>query len=206
MTMNWPDHPHPLTLDEYLALDEEIQRETELVDGIRVQREQRGRPHQKTAFRLANALETAVRKYRQSHTTGSPPCYEVNTEVNVLLWDVPPTIRKPDVIVHRCRDQFETLGAGDAVIVAEVISRWSESRDRIHKMGEYAKAGIPHYLIVQFDEMGATSVEHYAVLAAQPVYSKIGITHRDRDLWALNVTVPFDVQIGWQELEVGPPA
>ncbi|GAA2572986.1 Uma2 family endonuclease [Actinomadura fulvescens] len=203
--MNWPEHPDPLTLDEYLALDEEIQRETELVDGIRVQREQRGRAHQKTAFRLANALEAAVRKHRQSYSTGNPPCYEVNTEVNVVLWNVPPATRKPDVIVHRCRNQFETLEAADALVVAEVISRWSESRDRIHKMGEYAKAGIPHYLIVQFDEAGATIVEHYGLLGAQPGYSKIGITHRDRDIWALNVTVPFDIQVGWPELDIGLP-
>jgi Uma2 family endonuclease len=205
VTLNRPEHPHPLTLDEYLALDEELQRETEVVEGNLIPREERGRPHQKTGFRLANALETAVRKHRQAYSGGNPPCYEVNTEVSLLLWEVPLTIRKPDLIVHHCRDQFEMLDAGDALIVGEVISRWSETRDRIHKMGEYAKASIPHYLIVQFDEVGAIIVEHYALLNAEPGYSTIGITHRDRDIWALNVTAPFEIQIGWQELEVGPP-
>ncbi|TDD86232.1 Uma2 family endonuclease [Actinomadura rubrisoli] len=205
MSANWPDRPNPLTLDAYLALAEEVRREIEVVDGNVVPREERGRPHQKTAFRLASAFEADVRKYRAGHSGGAPPCYEVNTEVSVLLWEVPLTVRKPDVVVHHCRDQFEMLDAGDVVIAVEVMSRWSESRDRIHKMGEYAKARIPHYLIVQFDEVGATIVEHYALLDADLAYSKIGVSHRDRDLWALHMTVPFQIQVGWQDLEVGPP-
>ncbi|WP_433230647.1 Uma2 family endonuclease [Actinomadura formosensis] len=206
MTMNELERLHPLTLEEYLALDEEVRRESEVVEGNLIPREPRDRPHQKTAFRLAGAFEAAVLKYRAGHSASTSTCYEVNTEVPLRLWEVPLTVRKPDAIVHRCREQFEMLEAGDAVIVAEVISRWSESRDRIHKMGEYAKALIPHYLIVQFDELGATIVEHYALMGTDTSYSRIGTTHRDRDLWALNVTIPFEIQIGWPDLAIGLPA
>jgi hypothetical protein len=34
--------------------------------------------------------------------TGGAECYETNTEVDVLLWEVPPTARKPDAVLHRC--------------------------------------------------------------------------------------------------------
>ena len=209
MTMNEPAWQwQPLmSTEEYLALDEEVQRESEVVEGRLVAREPRERPHQKIGFRLANAFETAVLKHRSAHSgSSSAPCYEINTEVPLRLWDVPLTVRKPDAIVHRCREQFEMLEAEDAVIVAETISRWSESRDRIHKMGEYAKARIPHYLIVQFDELGATIVENYALLDMDTPYSKIGTTHRDRDIWALNLSIPFEIQVGWPDLAVGLPA
>jgi Uma2 family endonuclease len=207
MTMNELEYQRQslMSLEDYLALDEEVQRESEVVEGNLTPREPRTRPHQKTAFRLANAFEAAVLKYRTTHSGDTSTCYEINTEVPLRLWEVPATVRKPDAIVHQCRGQFETLEARDAVIVAEVISRWSVSRDRIHKMGEYAKALIPHYLIVQFDELGATIVEHYALMGTDTSYSMIGITHRDRDIWALNVTIPFDIQIGWPDLAVALP-
>jgi len=33
MTANWPERPPPLTLDDYLALDEEKRRDYEVVEG-----------------------------------------------------------------------------------------------------------------------------------------------------------------------------
>jgi len=48
---------HPLTLEDYLRLDEEIRRDAEVVEGVLVPREQRDRAHQKTGFRLAEATE-----------------------------------------------------------------------------------------------------------------------------------------------------
>ncbi|GAA4240353.1 hypothetical protein GCM10022254_64650 [Actinomadura meridiana] len=207
MPTSRPVRLHPMTLDEYLELDEDVRRSSEIVEGSLVPREPRERPHQKTAFRLANAFEAAVLKYRSAHSGSTAPCYEVNTEVPLQLWEVPLTIRIPDAIVHRCREQFERLDAADAIIIAEVISRWSQSRDRIHKMGEYAKSGIPHYLIVQFDERGATIVEHYALMSPDHLtYSQISVNHRDRDIWALNISIPFDIQISWQELDIILPS
>jgi Uma2 family endonuclease len=205
MTTSSIDHSGPTTLDEYFALDEDLRRETELIDGVIVPREQRGRKHQKTGFRLAEAIESAVAKLRRDHQGGGePPCTEVNTEVDVVLWEVPPTVRKPDVVVHHCLDDFEELAARDVLIVIEVVSRWSESRDRIHKMGEYAKARIPHYFIVEFDGAGARTLEHYALLAPNRHYSHLGTTHRDQSGLALDITDPFPLRIQWNELETAP--
>ncbi len=62
MTMNELERQQQelLSLEGYLALDEEVRRESEVVEGHLVAREPRDRPHQKTAFRLANAFEAAV--------------------------------------------------------------------------------------------------------------------------------------------------
>ncbi|MFC6878733.1 MULTISPECIES: Uma2 family endonuclease [Actinomadura] len=204
MTTNWLERPNPLSLDEYLALAEDARAEIEVVDGIVTLRERRDRAHQKTAFRLAEAVEAAAAKFRRDHGGGEPPCVEVNTEVELVLWEVPLTVRKPDAVAHRCLGPYEGLTAADVLIVAEIVSRWSDSRDRIHKKGEYAKAGIPHYLIVDFDEIGAVAVEHYALLGGERTYSRLAITHRDRDPCALNLSDPFTLRVEWRELEVAP--
>jgi len=106
--------------------------------------------------------------------------------------------------VHRCLTGFERLTASDAAVVIEVASPWSQARDRIHKKGEYAQAGIPHYLIVQCDEAGAVSVEHYALVDAERSYSATSTTHRDRDVFAIDMSTPFSVQVLWQALETAP--
>lgn len=97
-----PSHAAELeTLEAYLALDEETRRDLEVVDGVAVPREQRSRGHQKTGRRLADALESGIAKHGRSLARPeSAPCLDVNTEIEVILWDVPLHIRKPDVVVH----------------------------------------------------------------------------------------------------------
>ncbi|WUI02932.1 hypothetical protein OHR68_14350 [Spirillospora sp. NBC_00431] len=104
----WHVQQHePITWEMFLEIDEDIRRDMEVVDGFVVPREQRGRDHQKVGTRLSLALEqAAVERVRQS---GRGEGYETNTEVDVLLWDVPPTARKPDAVLHRRTPEFEQL-------------------------------------------------------------------------------------------------
>jgi hypothetical protein len=62
--------------------------------------------------------------------TGNAGRYETNTEVDVLLWEVPPTARKPDAALHRCIPDTEQLMAQHVLIAVEVLSTWSGRRDR----------------------------------------------------------------------------
>jgi Uma2 family endonuclease len=72
----------------------------------------------------------------------------------------PAGVRKPDVFVVP-RDvartvisgKIRTYYAGDLLLVAEVISprSGSEQVDRVRKVGEYAKAGIPAYWIIDLE-------------------------------------------------------
>lgn len=72
----------------------------------------------------------------------------------------PAGIRKPDVFVvpkdvarSAIGRQVRTYYASDLLLVAEVVSprSGSERIDRVQKVGEYAKAGIPLYWIVELD-------------------------------------------------------
>ncbi|GAA1001921.1 hypothetical protein GCM10009555_107330 [Acrocarpospora macrocephala] len=199
----WHEPQHePITWDMFLDIDPDIQRDLEIVDGFVVPREQRSREHQKVATRLSSALEKAtIAEVRRS---GRDESYETNTEVDVLLWDVPPTARKPDAVLHRCLPEFEQLAAAHVVIVVEVLSTWSARRDRVHKMGDYADAGIPHYWIVDFNKIGAVSIDRYVLAGRNSPYIHIGTTHRDMGPIAVNITAPFPIEVLWADLEVAP--
>jgi Uma2 family endonuclease len=172
MTTAWHELQHePITWEMFLDIDEELRRDLEIVDGYGVPREQRGREHQKVATRLSLALETAVQQMRK---TGSAEGCETNTEVDVLLWEVPPTARKPDAVLHQCIPDTGQLAAQHVVIAAEVLSTWSARRDRVHKMSDYADAGIPHYWLVAFDKAGAVTIERYALAGGRGAMSTSG--------------------------------
>ncbi len=191
----------PITWEQYLDIDQEDRRNLEIVDGYVVPREQRDAHHQKVASRLSNAIEeSAVEEMRRSGDT----CIETNTETSVLLWEVPPTARIPDVVVNRCLEDFGQLTADRVFVVIEVVSPWSVRRDRIHKMADYADAGIPHYWIVEFDKIGAVSVERYALEARKRAYTHVETTHRDGHGLAVDITAPFRIVIEWDQLTVAP--
>lgn len=72
----------------------------------------------------------------------------------------PAGVRKPDVFVvprevarAAISGKVRTYYAGDLLLVAEVISprSGSEQVDRVRKVSEYAKAGIPAYWIVDLE-------------------------------------------------------
>ena len=90
------------------------------------------------------------------------------------------------------------------LIAAEVLSTWSERRDRVHKMSDYTDGGIPHYWLVTFDKVGALVIERYALVGSDKTYAHIGTAHRDMGPVAATVTDPFPVEIRWTELEVAP--
>jgi Uma2 family endonuclease len=95
--------------------------------------------------------------------------------------------------------------AQHVLVVVEVLSTWSARRDRVHKMGDCADAGVPHYWLVQFDKVGALSVERYALTGAARPCTLIGTTHRDMGDVAVQATSPFLLEILWRHLTVAAP-
>jgi Uma2 family endonuclease len=75
-------------------------------------------------------------------------------EANLILREdlLRPLVREPDVYVTREKVDGRTLfqRAENTLLVAEVVSPGSGITDWVHKMSEYADAGIPHYWIVEF--------------------------------------------------------
>jgi Putative restriction endonuclease len=102
------------------------------------------------------------------------------------------------------REQREQLAAEHVLVAAEVLSTWSGRRDRVHKMSDYADAGIPHYWLVSFDKVGAVTIERYALAGGAGRYVHVGTSHPDMGPTAVNISAPFPVEILWADLEVAP--
>ncbi|HUY44434.1 MAG TPA: Uma2 family endonuclease [Streptosporangiaceae bacterium] len=138
----------PYTLYDLDALPEDGKR-YELADGWLT--ELSPSPwHDHAADRLKDILKDAARLARADvYVAGGPN--DITT---------PAGVRKPDVFVvprdvarTAISGKVRTYYAGDLLLVAEVISprSGSEQVDRVRKVGEYAKAGIPAYWIVDLE-------------------------------------------------------
>jgi Uma2 family endonuclease len=138
----------PYTLYDLDALPEDGKR-YELADGWLT--ELSASPwHDHAAERLKDILKNAARlSGAEVYIAGGPN--DIST---------PAGVRKPDVFVVP-RDvaraaidrKVRTYYGSDLLLVAEVISprSGSEQVDRVRKVGEYAKAGIPVYWIVDLE-------------------------------------------------------
>ncbi|MGQ4618120.1 Uma2 family endonuclease [Nocardia sp. R7R-8] len=145
MTIRASDHlPHDLTEEQYHQLPEDAAREIEVVHGHVIVRERPVPEHNRVARRLAGALE---------ELPSTEPCIRVETDIDVVLWRIPKfTFRRPDVTVYRCLpERGAKPEAGDALIVVEVYSPSTAAEDLLDKKVQYARAGIPLYLVVVLD-------------------------------------------------------
>jgi Uma2 family endonuclease len=139
--------PRLLTVAEYLEIGEVEPGYTELVGGQLLMCPSPAPRHSRAAHRIGNQLERQL-----------PRGFEVLFDLDVDLQLAPPegpgTVRRPDVIVvpldasARVDKEGGVIRASEVLLVVEVVSPGSRTIDHIHKRGEYADAGIPHYWIV----------------------------------------------------------
>ena len=126
-----------MTLQEYLALDDERYRHAELVDGTLVEVNPPTLLHQRMARKLATALQQAT-----------PVGYEVLQEAG---WATRPGswVREPDLLVvpSELVDAAASLLEEAPLLVVEILSPDSGVRDLVEKREEYASAGLEHYLV-----------------------------------------------------------
>ncbi|MFC3823815.1 Uma2 family endonuclease [Planomonospora venezuelensis] len=127
----------------------------------------------------------------------------VNNDVDLRLRDLPLLNRRPDVALYRCldRERGERLRAEHALLVVEIVSPGSETQDTTDKLGEYAKAGIPHYRIVRLDRTGVSTIERYRLDPAAMLYKHIGTFMKDEPGEAPAVSNPIPLTIDWTELQ-----
>ncbi|WP_246025276.1 Uma2 family endonuclease [Saccharopolyspora antimicrobica] len=136
--------------------------------------------HNRLARILANALDAAA-----------GPEWNADTDFDVRLQDVPLTNRRPDVVVYRADTIDITPTRPDHVLlVVEIVSPGSETTDRIVKVAQYAKAGIPFYWRVEQSVPGVPLVYTYLLDPASRVY-------RDGDVFTgvVKAVAPFSVEI-----------
>jgi Uma2 family endonuclease len=136
--------------------------------------------HNRLARILANALDA---------TAG--PDWNADTDFDVRLQDVPLTNRRPDVVVYRADTLDITPTRPEHVLlVVEVVSPGSETTDRIVKVDQYAKAGIPFYWRIEQSVTGLPLVYTYLLDPASGVY-------RDDVVFTgvVKAAAPFPVEI-----------
>jgi Uma2 family endonuclease len=177
---------------------EEIAKAIEIVDGYVVYCEAPTPDHQMAGRRLANLLE---RHARQAVARGHE-CLTVNNDVDLRLRDIPLLNRRADMTLYRCLDRGngERLRAEHALLVVEIVSPGSETQDTTDKLGEYARAGIPHYWIARLDNDGVASIERYRLDRAAMLYKHIGTVMNDEPGSAPEFRNPIPITVDWDEL------
>jgi Uma2 family endonuclease len=138
-----------ISASDWEAMDEELCRRIEIVDGRIVPMPAANPRHSMMVGLLWRAL-----------LDHAPEEYDVTMETDVRLRDAPLLQRKPDVVVVKrgLLDVSGAVSAQDVVLVAEVESPGSITQDRYDKPAEYAAARIPHYWRI---ERGAVDARLY---------------------------------------------
>ncbi|MFF5854805.1 Uma2 family endonuclease [Streptomyces sp. NPDC012751] len=128
-----------ISAEQHDSWSEEQCAGIEIVDGMVVVSPSASKRHNRLARVLANALDAAA-----------GPDWNADTDFDVRLQDVPLTNRRPDVVVFRRRPSTSRPPNRNTYsLVVEGVSPGSEPTDRIVKVDQYAKAGIPFYWRVE---------------------------------------------------------
>ncbi|MFF8283577.1 Uma2 family endonuclease [Streptomyces albus] len=170
-----------ISAEQYDSWSEEQCAGIEIVDGmVVVSPSDTSKRHNRLARILANALDAAA-----------GPDWNADTDFDFRLQDVPLTNRRPDVIVYRAETIDVTPTRPEHVLlVVEVVSPGSETTDRIVKVDQYAKAGIPFYWRVEQAATGLPIVYTYVLDPASRVY-------RDAEVFTgtVKADAPFHVAV-----------
>ncbi|MEU1786884.1 Uma2 family endonuclease [Streptomyces sparsogenes] len=165
-----------------------LPRHTELIDGSLVF------AAPQTAFHslVLCLLDTGLRQW-------APKSLRVVRDMTVTLDQC--NRPEPDLSVLRAEavtaDANETgYDAADAVLVVEAVSQDSQARDRDRKPQLYARAGIPHFWLVEKGEGRRPVVQVFELNTVTRTYVPTGI-HHDR----LKLPVPFTIDIDLTEID-----
>lgn len=169
-----------ISAEQYDSWSEEQCAGVEIVDGMVVVSPSASKRHNRLARILAYALDAAA-----------GPDWNADTDFDVRLQDVPLTNRRSDVIVYRAESIDLTPTRPEHVLmVVEVVSPGSETTDRIVKVDQYAKAGVPFYWRVEQAATGVPIIYTYVLDPATKAY-------RDGEMFtgAIKTAAPFPVTV-----------
>jgi Uma2 family endonuclease len=135
---------HQLTLADWEAMPEDEQFRLELVEGLLLIMPNPRSWHQhattKLTYRVMDQLTEDLIAL---------------SEVEVVVSELPLTIRTPDMIVIPTEIYERNpprVAAADVLLATEILSDGTRKVDRILKFAEYAEAQIPQYWIIDLDE------------------------------------------------------
>ncbi|GAA1233958.1 Uma2 family endonuclease [Pseudonocardia alaniniphila] len=177
---------HLLTVAEDLEIGEIEPGYSELVEGRLLMTPTSAPDHNHAELEMAVQLRSQL-----------PPGLQVILDMDVDLelapTEAPGTVRRPDLIVvprevrKRVRAEGGIIRASEVLVVMEVLSPGSRRTDHVHKRGEYADAGIPHYWIIDTAEPVSLLACH---LAGEFGYADAGSV-----TGTYSATEPFPVEI-----------
>ena len=184
MTDVWSDVPPSggWTAEDLDAFPEDNVRR-ELLDGVLLAYPTPSSTHQVLAARLGVALE------------GGCPDHLIATQSNVVQFG-PRLVLVPDVLVttlEAARRPGGKFYAHEVVLAVEIVSPTSQAMDRVMKPSLYAKAGIPHYWLVEID--GGPTVQTYRLNPEDEIYEPSG-TFTDM----IDIEEPWKIQIAVSSL------
>jgi len=185
-----------LTAEQWGALPEEICRRIEVVDGDVIFMEAPSRDHQKAV----GLLWIALRTHAKTFAAEAGFCLDSVFDSDLRLENAPLSHRRPDIIVYRCIDRNALIAPEDALLVVEMVSPTSRKRDKIHKLGEYAAAGIPHYWIVETRNGAISTVTWYALPEDDKRYEVRACWTPAETPEGIRAEEPFPIRIAWDEL------
>jgi Uma2 family endonuclease len=134
---------HQLTLADWEAMPEDEQFRLELVEGLLSIMPNPYSWHQHATVKLTHRVT--------DHLTEDLIAL---SKVEVVVTEVPLTIRIPDVIVVPTAVYERNpprVAAADVLLAVEILSDGTRKVDRILKFAEYAEAGIGRYWIVELE-------------------------------------------------------
>jgi Uma2 family endonuclease len=152
--------PHLLTLQEYLQLGETEER-TELVEGRVIVAASPNLKH-------GEAMGELYWQLRQQLPREYIVVQDNDIDMEFSPPDKPGSSRRPDLYIlprstrDRVRSEGRLTRASELLVVVEIVSPSSRRTDRVIKLDEYARAGIPHYWIIDITEPVSMLVCHQA--------------------------------------------
>ncbi|MFJ8627925.1 Uma2 family endonuclease [Kitasatospora sp. NPDC093550] len=154
--MTAPEWMHrQIASEQYDSWTDEQCAGIEIVDGMVVVSPSASKRHNRLARFLANALDEAEGVE-----------WNADTGFDVRLQDVPLNNRRPDVVVYRADSIDEAPTRPQHVLLlVEVVSPGSETTERVVKLDQYARAGIPFHWRVE-QAAGRVPIVHTYVLDA----------------------------------------
>ncbi len=177
---------HLLTAAEYAQLGETGWGYTELMEGRILVSPSPTARHNLAGFALARRLHPQL-----PGTARVIP--DVDIDLKLVPADQPGSVRRPDLVVvenkaiDRVNRDGGLLGAGDVLVVVEIVSPGSRRLDRVTKRHEYADAGIPHYWILDLDKPVSLLPYHLA--------EDFGYADSGEITGTFISTVPFPIQL-----------
>ena len=135
-----------LTYEDYAKMPEEPQYKMEILDGCLVKEPSPVVHHQRVSRRLQRALEDYFASRDPRGEVFGAPLDISLSEHNVVQPDLFYVPGENSKIIEEKRVK------GAPALVLEILSPHSRRRDRIQKMGVYARTDVQHYWIVDPDE------------------------------------------------------